>query len=306
MKIGVNLINFGPGVTPESLARTAALGEALGYHFVMTSDHVAVTPDVAGRYPAPLYEPFTLLGWLAAATRTMEIGTTVVVLPYRHPLEVARMAANVDRLSAGRLLFGVGAGWARQEFEALGVSFEHRGGITSEYLAAIKTCWTNDVASFRGRFVAFENVDTRPRPARRPHPPIWVGGATDAALTRAVRHGDAWHPIRSKIAWLRDTGLPRLREIAGKEGRSVPALCPRIRLRLTESPMDEAQRVAGEGTLDQVRADLAALQSLGADYVLLDTYTDDPEATRHHEVAWRMLTVLAEQVLDLPRQTLRP
>ena len=305
IKFGVNLINFGPGVTPESLARTVGVAEALGYHFVMTSDHLAVTPDVSGRYPAPLYEPFTLLGWLAAATRTMEIGTTVIVLPYRHPLEVARMAANVDQLSGGRLILGVGAGWARQEFEALGVSHAHRGGITSEYLAAIKTLWTNDLASFRGRFVAFENVDTRPRPARQPHPPIWVGGATDAALRRAVRYGDAWHPIRSKIGWLRDTGLPRLREIAEKEGRPVPALCPRIRLRLTEAPMDATTRIAGEGTLDQVRADLVALESLGARYVLFDTYLDDPEATRHHEVMWRMLATLAEQVLDLPHHTLR-
>jgi probable F420-dependent oxidoreductase len=305
MKFGINLINFGPGVTPESLARTAALAEALGYHSVMTSDHVAVTPDVAGRYPAPLYEPFTLLGWLAAATRTVEIGTTVIVLPYRHPLEVARMAASVDRLSGGRLLFGVGAGWARQEFEALGVSHAHRGSITSEYLAAIKTLWTDDVASFRGRFVAFADVDTRPRPARRPHPPIWVGGATDAALRRAVRHGDAWHPIRVRISWLRDTGLPRLREIAESEGRPLPALCPRIRLRLTEAPLDEGSRIAGEGTLEQVRADLIALQSLGADYVLFDTYLDDPEATRDHDAMWRQYTVLAERVLDLPAGALR-
>lgn len=305
MKAGVNLINFGPGATPESLARTAALAEALGYHFVMTSDHVAITPDVAGRYPAPFYEPFTLLGWLAAATRTVEIGTTVLVLPYRHPLETARMAANVDRLSGGRLIFGVGAGWARQEFEALGVSYERRGAITSEYLAAITTCWTQDLASFHGRFVRFDDVDTTPRPARAPHPPIWVGGATDAALRRAVRYGDAWHPIRIKLGWLRETGLPRLREIADKEGRPVPALCPRIRLRLTEAPMDESTRVAGEGTLDQVRADLAALEALGADYVLFDTYTDDVEATRDHEAGWRMLTVLAERALDLGRQALR-
>lgn len=305
MKLGVNLINFGPGATPESLARTASLVEALGYHFLMTSDHVAVTPDVSGRYPAPLYEPFTLLGWLAAATRTVEIGTTVIVLPYRHPLEVARMAANIDRLSGGRLLFGVGAGWARQEFAALGVDFERRGAITSEYLAAIKTLWTQDVATFKGRFVSFENVDTRPRPARSPHPPVWVGGATDAALRRAVRYGDAWHPIRIKIGWLRDTGLPRIREIAEKEGRPAPALCPRIRLRLTDAPMDDALRIAGEGTLDQVRADLAALATLGADYVLLDTYTDDVEATLDHEAGWRMLAVLAEQAFDLRRQTLR-
>ncbi|MGH7392129.1 MAG: TIGR03619 family F420-dependent LLM class oxidoreductase [Candidatus Rokuibacteriota bacterium] len=305
MKVGVNLINFGPGAGPESLARSAALAEALGYHFVMASDHVAITPDVAGRYPAPFYEPFTLLGWLAAATRAVELGTTVIVLPYRHPLEVARMAANVDRLSGGRLILGVGAGWARQEFEALGVDFERRGAITNEYLAAIKTAWTTDVASYRGRFVAFENVHTAPPPARRPHPPIWVGGASDAALRRAVRFGDAWHPIRMKIGWLRDTGLPRLREIAEKEGRAVPALCPRIRIRLTDTRLDDAQRVASEGTLDQVRADLETLQALGAEHVLLDTYADDPDDTRNPEPAWRMLTVLAEKAFDLGRQTLR-
>jgi len=305
VRVGVNLINFGPGVSPESLARWAGLTEALGYHFVMTSDHVAVTSDVAERYPAPFYEPFTLLGWLAAATRTVEIGTTVIVLPYRHPLEVARMAANADRLSGGRLILGVGAGWARQEFEALGVDFERRGAITSEYLAAIKTAWTEDVATFRGRFVAFENVHTAPRPARRPHPPIWVGGGSDAALRRAARYGDAWHPIRFTVAWLRDTGLPRLRELAEKDGRPVPALCPRLKLRLTTTPMDAARRGTGEGTVDQVRADLEALQALGAEAVLLDTYADDPEQTRDPVAAWRMLTVMAEQAFDLGRQTLR-
>jgi alkanesulfonate monooxygenase SsuD/methylene tetrahydromethanopterin reductase-like flavin-dependent oxidoreductase (luciferase family) len=140
---------------------------------------------------------------------------------------------------------------------------------------------------------------------RSPHPPIWVGGASDAALRRAVVHGDGWHPIRIRVDWLRDQGLPRLGEIAQKEGRPVPALCPRIRLRLTDSPLADAGRVAGEGTIDQVRADLAALERLGASYVLLDTYADDPKATRRPEVGWAMLTTMAEQVLDLPRETLR-
>jgi probable F420-dependent oxidoreductase len=305
MKIGVNLLNFGPGVSPEALARWATLSEALGYHFLMISDHVAVTPDVHGRYPAPIYDPFTTLGWLAGITRRVEIGTTVIVLPYRHPLEVARMAANIDRLSGGRLIFGVGVGWARQEFAALGVPFERRGAITDDYLAAIKTLWTEDVASYQGRFVSFADVRTGPRPLRSPHPPIWVGGSSDAALRRVVRHGDAWHPIRSRVAWLRDEGLPRLRAAAEREGKPVPALCPRIRLRLTDSPMPEDKRIAGEGTLDQVRADLASLESLGARYVLLDTYTDDAEATRNHEEAWRMLATLAERAIDLPAEKLR-
>ena len=303
MKFGVNLINFGPSARPDSLARWAMLTETLGYHFLMTSDHIAITPDVQARYPAPLYEPFTTLGWLAGVTHRIEIGSTVVILPYRQPLVVARMAANVDQLSGGRLLFGVG--WSQQEFTALGVPFNRRGALTNEYLAALKTFWTNDVASFQGRYVAFTEVHTAPRPARTPHPPIWVGGASDAAMRRAVRYGDAWHPNRVRPGWLKHAGLPRLRQIADAEGRPVPALCPRIRLRLTDAPLPDDQRLVGEGTLAQMRADLGALHELGAQYVLLDTFYDDVEATRHPEVSWRMLTTLAEKALDLTHETLR-
>jgi len=199
----------------------------------------------------------------------------------------------------------VGVGWAKQEFEALGVPFERRGAISNDYLAAIKTLWANDVASYAGPFVSFKNVHTGPRPLRSPHPPIWVGGSSDAALRRAVLHGDGWHPNRVRLDWLRDTGLPRLRAIAAAEGKRAPALCPRIRLQLTESPPPDDQRLAGQGTLDQVRKDLEALESLGAEYVLLDSSGDDPAATRHHEPVWRMLTTLAEKVLDLQQQTLR-
>src|SRR5512145_1479696 len=305
MRVGGNLINFGPGVSPQGLARWAGLVEDLGFHLLMTSDHVALTPDIRARYPAPFYEPFTLLGWLAAVTRRVEIGTTVIILPYRHPLETARAIAGADRLSGGRLVFGVGVGWARQEFEALGLPFERRGAMADDYLAAIKACWTSDVARYEGRFVAFRDVDTTPRPLRSPHPPIWVGGASDAALRRAVRHADAWHPIRVRVDWLRDTGLPRLRAIAAAAGRPAPALCPRIRLHLTGTPADEATRVAGEGTLEQVRGDLAALEALGAAYVVLDTFTGDADGLRRPESAWRMLATVAEHLVDLERGTLR-
>ena len=305
MKFGVNLINFGPSARPDSLARWAMLTETLGYHFLMTSDHIAPTPEVQARYPAPLYEPFTTLGWLAGVTQHIEIGSTVVILPYRNPLQVARMAANIDQLSGGRLLFGVGVGWSQQEFAALGVPFHRRGTLTNEYLAALKTLWTNDVASFQGRYVSFTDVHTAPRPARAPHPPIWVGGASDAAMRRAVRYGDAWHPNRVRPGWLKTTGLPRLSHIADLENRPVPALCPRIRLRLTEAPLPDDRRLVGEGTLDQMRADLKVLQELDAQYVLLDTFYDDVEATRHPEAAWGMLATLAAKVLDLPHESLR-
>ena len=178
MKIGVNILNFGPGATPDSLLRSARVAEALGYHVLMISDHVAITPDVEAQYPAPFYDPFTALAWLAGLTKEVELGTTIAVLPYRHPLQTARIAANIDQLSSGRFILGVGAGWARQEFEALGVPFDRRGAVTNEYLDVIKKCWTNDVVSHDGRWVSFRDVHSAPRPMRLPHPPIWVGGSS--------------------------------------------------------------------------------------------------------------------------------
>ena len=123
MKFGVNLINFGPGVSPDSLLRWTQFAEAVGYHLVMISDHVAVTADVDEVYPAPFYDPLIALSWLAGATCRVRLGTTVLIVPYRSPLLVARMTANLDRFSGGRLILGVGAGWAAQEFDALGVRF---------------------------------------------------------------------------------------------------------------------------------------------------------------------------------------
>jgi probable F420-dependent oxidoreductase len=304
LKVGVNLLNFGPGATPKNFAAWARTVEDLGYHFVGVSDHVALTKDVYAQYPAPFYDPFTLLAWLAGITRRLELATTVAILPYRSPLQLARVGANLDRLSGGRFILGVGVGWAREEFDVLGVPFEKRGAISDEYLEALLELWTKDVASFRGRFVRFENVETGPRPQREPHSPIWVGGGSEAALRRAARFGDAWHPIRIRVPWLRKK-KSELQSIAESLGRSAPDLCPRILLRLTESPEDDDSRRAGEGTIEQVRRDFSDLLALGCRYVLLDFFTGDVEATRDSAPSFRVLETLAEKVLDLPRETLR-
>ena len=305
MKAGVNLINFGPGANADSMRRWAEISEGLGYHLMMTSDHIAITPDVNGRYPAPFYEPISTLGGLAGITRTMEIGSTVIIVPYRSPLETARACANIDRLSGGRFILGVGVGWAQDEFDALNVPFERRGAMTDEYLDAIKLLWTQDIASFEGEYVSFEDVHTAPRPAQNPHPPIWVGGPSDAAMRRAVVYGDAWHPIRITLDGFRNTDIPRLREIAAREEKPMPDLCPRIRLRITDAPMDEGKRLAGEGSIEQIRGDLFELEELGCAYVLLDTFYDDIEATRHPETSWRMLATVAEKALDLANESVR-
>src|ERR1700733_2479713 len=132
MHLGVNVPNYGPGTDPGVLREWARLVEGLGFDLLMVSDHVAITPDVAVRYPEPFFEPFTTPSWLAGITTRVRLGTTVLVLPYRHPLLGALMAKNLDELSCGRLVVGVGAGGARQEFEARGVPFNKRGLLTDQ------------------------------------------------------------------------------------------------------------------------------------------------------------------------------
>jgi alkanesulfonate monooxygenase SsuD/methylene tetrahydromethanopterin reductase-like flavin-dependent oxidoreductase (luciferase family) len=280
VRLGVNVPNFGPGTNPDVLRRWALTVEGLGFDLLMVSDHIAVTPDVAEQYPAPFYEPFTTLSWLAGLTRGIRLGTTVLIVPYRHPLLIARMAANLNDLSGGRLVLGVGVGWAREEFGALGVPFRDRGRLTDEHLLAIRAAWQDETDYRSG------------------HIPLWIGGNSDAALRRAVRLGDAWHPLRFTPGWMAEAAA-RLTACAADQGRPAPALMPRIALRLTEAPVTASisggDRLAGHGTIDQIMADLGQLRSLGADTVVLDPFNGDHRETTRPERAWRTLATVAER-----------
>ncbi|WP_258021273.1 LLM class flavin-dependent oxidoreductase, partial [Streptomyces anatolicus] len=154
MRYGVNLLNFGSGTTPESLVRQAADARELGFEFAMISDHIAVTPDVHEVYPAPFYDQFVLAAHLAGRVPGLRLGTTITVIPYRHPLQTARLAANLDRLNPAGFILGAGVGWSAAEYAALGVPFHERGAITDEYLTAIRAAWREDPTSFRGTYVS--------------------------------------------------------------------------------------------------------------------------------------------------------
>ncbi|MFD8979850.1 LLM class flavin-dependent oxidoreductase [Streptomyces sp. NPDC059564] len=265
MQLGVNVPNFGPGTDAGVLREWARTAEGLGFDLLMVSDHVAVTPDVAERYPEPFYEPFTTLSWLAGLTTKLRLGTTVLILPYRHPLLVARMATNLNQLSGGRFVLGVGVGWARQEFDALGVPFTARGRLADAHLGALRDAWRTETGN-----------GTTPIP-------VWVGGHSEAAIRRTIRFGDSWHPLRLPLSLMRS--------VLSKH--SLPGFSPRLALRITGAPVDDPDRPAGVGTIEQILDDLDQLRLLGADTVVLDPYHGDPEETRRPHAAWQALTTVA-------------
>jgi alkanesulfonate monooxygenase SsuD/methylene tetrahydromethanopterin reductase-like flavin-dependent oxidoreductase (luciferase family) len=287
IRLGLNIPNFGPTASPAELRDWVAFARDTGFTLAMVSDHVALTPDVAELYPPPFYDPFTTLAWMAGWAEGIELGTTVTILPYRHPLLTASMTAALHEFTGGRFVLGVAAGWAAQEFEALRLPYADRGSMSEEYLAAIRDALHQQEVSFDGRFAGYRDVATGPAV----RPPIWVGGTAPAVLRRAARYGDAWHPNNAPIDWLRDTGLPRLRAQAPDI-----AFCPRMRARVTAHD-PRPDRPGGEGSLDQVVADFRALIDLGAQYVVLDTNPDHPRDRRPAAEDRRSLAAVAARLL---------
>ena len=243
MKIGVLLNNFGgfpeTGRGARACIDLARHAEALGFDSVWVTDHVVLPVDRETPYPhndsgqfpytweQDIFEPLAMMAALATATVRVEIGVSVLVIPYRHPLLTAKMLATADQLSGGRMILGAGVGWLRDEFEALGLApeiYERRGAVTMDYLRAIRTAWTGEAGiSHDGEFARFASIGARPRPARAPHPPIWIGGQGERALRRAVSLGDGYLAISSNPESLsRDTAW--LRELCERANRDPETL----------------------------------------------------------------------------------
>jgi probable F420-dependent oxidoreductase len=299
IRLGLNIPNFGPTATPDAMRRWVEFAEETGFALAMMSDHVAPTPDVTSTYPTPFYDPFVTLSWLAPSTTRVSLGTSVAIVAYRHPLLTARLSANLDQLTAGRFVLGVGSGWSAMEFAALGVPFAQRGRITDEFLAVITRAWSEPMLSFEGEHVRFHDVATGPPAADRRHPPLWVGGMSRGAIRRAARFGDAWHPVNPGRDWLRREGLPHLAAAAASVDKPAPRFSPRIKARLTSGDVPGPDRPLGLGSLVQVRDDLDLLDGLGADIVVLDTNPDHPDQRRSAADDWITLQQIAASVDDI-------
>jgi probable F420-dependent oxidoreductase len=258
MEFGVCLPQYGREVTLGDLKAVAEDAEALGFDSVWVSDHV-VTPEHLQAGIGPIFfDAFVVLSHVSALTRRVKLGTTVMVTPYRNPLVAAKIIASLDSLSGGRVILGVGTGGAPDEFAALGIPESQRGARTDEYLAAMIELWTNDPSGFQGRYVSFDGVRFAPKPAQRPHPPIWVGGRSDAALRRAARFGQAWHPTHMRVDALRER-MSRLAELSTKFGRVTPPLTTiHLSVAFEDSGSPHPERRMGRGTPEQVADDLSA------------------------------------------------
>jgi len=231
MDFGAHIFGVGPLAEPETLAHVARRAEELGYHSVFLADHIIVPRRLASTYPysrdggfpydpdLDWLDPMVALGYLAAHTTTIRLGTSITVLPMRHPIVTAKQIASADHLSRGRIIFGAGVGWMEEEFALLGAPFHDRGRRMDEYLRLMKALWTEPDPRFAGEFFRVADCGFAPKPTQKPHVPIWVGGESPAALRRAARLGDGWHSAATSLADLPGK-LRLLREALAAAGRT--------------------------------------------------------------------------------------
>ena len=302
MQFGVSAPFRGPLAQPETIRRIAETAEACGYDYLTVSDHIVIPKTVEPNYPysdtgrftwldiggADCMEQFTLMAWLAAATSKIRILSSVIVIPHRNPLFMAKSLATMDVLSGGRIAVGVGAGWMREEFEALGVpDFAARGRVPNAYIDAMKAAWTQKAPAYEGEFVTFAEIETDPRPVQNPHPPIWSGGESLPALCRVVSHGDGWYPFGSNPKFRMDTveayttrrdRLFGLAEAAGRNPDTITLTYNCAFHNEEEQQRPDGTRLSFTGTPEQRAADIKAFGDAGISMMILNL-TANEEST---------------------------
>jgi probable F420-dependent oxidoreductase len=237
MKFGLFSINNGPCASPKTAAAVAKAAEQAGFESVWTGEHVIV-PDpqvppspVAPEYP--MLDPGISLSFIAANTTTIRLGTGIIILPQRNPVVLAKELASLDVLSNGRLIFGIGIGYLKPEFDAIGAPFDHKGPRTEEYLKAMLALWTMAKPEFNGQWVKFKGVNTMPRPVQKPHPEIVFGGHTKEAYSRAARLAKGWYGFAQDLDSTQKC-LSGLREACKAEGKKYEdieiSITPRIKV----------------------------------------------------------------------------
>jgi probable F420-dependent oxidoreductase len=273
MRLGLHALGIGAGAQRSVIDAVAVAAENNGFATLWSGEHVVMVDRSASRYPyaddgriavpavADWLDPMIGLSFAAAATHTIGLATGVLLLPEHNPVLMAKQAATLDRLSGGRLTLGVGIGWSKEEFDALGIPFARRGERTAEYVAAMRTLWRDDVASFDGDFVRFDSVRVNPKPPRERRLPVVLGGNSDAALRRVAEWGDGWYGFNLDNVDAVAERVRTLHRLCGDVGRDPGALRLAVALREADP------------------ADVGALTGVGIDeLVLVESPPEDPDA----------------------------
>ena len=256
MKFGIHLPQFGRAASADSIRKAAVEAEQQGYDDIWVSDHLAIPVDAPYPPTAYIYEPIVSLTWAAAATTSIGLGTSVLVLPMRRPLVLAKMLATLDLMSNGRLTVGAAVGWLEEEFDALGVPFAERGARSSETIETLRACWTEDPVNRSGDHVEgdFQAMRALPQPSRPI--PIWVGGHAEPALRRAIELGDGWHGSR-------------------KSPEKAAPIVARLRADRPEETFTLSMRLAWDALTndeDDIRRDIAAYRKLGFQHLMFQPH----------------------------------
>ncbi|MBU17195.1 MAG: hypothetical protein CL725_05775 [Chloroflexi bacterium] len=298
MKYGFTLPGRGHLATPERLGIIARKGEEFGFDTLLTGDHILVPKNISSVYPyteggefpgsgsGESMEQITLLSYIAGQTSKIRLVTSVLIVPHRNPLIAAKSLATLDLLSEGRLVVGVGVGWMREEFQALGLPpFEERGAVTDEYIRAFKVLWTEDDPHFEGKYISFDDISFLPKPVQKPHPPIWVGGESRPALRRTAELADGWYPLGSNPTFPMGTpeqlkaGLERLAGYAERFGRDPSTIETIYRTHQFEllKQAGGPDRLPFVGDADQIAGDIRQYQDMGVTSMIWDflRQTDD-------------------------------
>ena len=261
MKIGVFEFCIDRSVDPAIIAKRA---EELGFASYWVPEHAIIPIKTSSPYPASedglipdeygrITDPFVSLARASAVTKTIELGTGICLIPERNPLELAKEVATLDHFSGGRFIFGIGAGWLREETEIMGGDFDHRWGQTKDAILAMKELWTQDEAEYHGKYYDFPAVRSFPKPARKPHPPVYMGGSSKYVFKRVVEWGDGWMPVLSPVEDIQ-AGRQRLNEMAEQAGRD---------------PKEISVLAFGWPGKFRTKEEISELQSAGVDHVTI-------------------------------------
>lgn len=296
LSFGLDVGIYGRLATRDHIFELARLAEDTGLDSLWVADHVVFPVTFASRYPysatgafpldmtqEPLLEPMATMGVLVGATRRVKLGTAVLVMPYRHPVLLARMLVTLDVLSGGRTLLGAGVGWLAEEFSALGARpFAARGRVTDECIMIVKRLCQGGTVSFQGEHYQLAPIISHPGSVQRPHPPILIGGTSHAALRRAVRLGDGWLSTGLPLARLRER-IHTLQELCAAHGRRFAdfRLYHKLFLNIGEARQGaDGSREAGTGAPADIVDDLRRLVDLGYHSVIVRYRGSDAEAQR--------------------------